>query len=188
MIRILAFGDSLTAGFGLAAGESFADQLEQALRDLDWDIHVINAGVSGDTSSGGLSRIDFSLRERPHLVILELGANDGLIGFDPEHVRESLAAVIERCRDAGALVLLCGVSIPAEHDQDYPARFERMFTELAARYEVPLFPDFLGDVAGDPGLTLFDGFHPNEGGVRTVVQRILPFVQELLRRVRSGPG
>jgi acyl-CoA thioesterase-1 len=186
MMRILAFGDSLTAGFGLAPGQSFADQLERALLDLDWDVRVTNGGISGDTTFGGLARIDFFLREQPHLVILELGANDGLIGHDPERIRENLAAMIEKSRDAGARILLCGASLPLGSGTDFTARFEGIFTELAATYELQLFPDFLRGVAGEPELTLFDRFHPNERGVQAVVQRILPFVQELMRRISSS--
>lgn len=175
-MHILAFGDSLTAGFGLAPAESFAAQLEQRLRRDGRLVRVTNAGVSGDTSSGGLARLDWSLEDRPALVILELGANDGLRGLDPERMRTNLDSMITRCRAAGARVILAGMRAPVNWGEEYRARFNSVFPELATQHDLPLYPFFLDGVITDRQLVLDDGLHPNAQGVARIVEGILPLV------------
>ena len=175
-LRILAFGDSLTAGFGLGAGEGFAPQLERALAQEGLQVEVIDAGVSGDTTAGGLARLDWALAERPDLVILELGANDMLRGVDPAETRANLEAMLSKLKAAGTGVLLAGMRAAPNLGAEYRRDFEGLYRELAARYGVPLYPFFLEGVAMDPKLSLPDGLHPNAAGVAEIVRRILPHV------------
>lgn len=184
-VHILAFGDSLTAGYGLPASQSFAAQLEERLRGLGRAVRVTNAGVSGDTSAGGLARLEWSLQDRPDLVILELGANDGLRGLSPESMRRNLEAIIVRLREAGARVILAGMRAPVNWGEEYRQQFTRAFPELAARHDLPLYPFFLEGVIQDPGLTLDDGLHPNTRGVARIVEGILPLVLEELDRLED---
>jgi acyl-CoA thioesterase-1 len=175
-LKILALGDSLTAGFGLPPGQGFAPQLERALEQSGVEAVVIDAGVSGDTTAGGLARIDWALADAPDLVILELGANDMLRGLDPAETRANLDAMLAKLRAAGARVLLAGMRAAPNLGPDYGGAFERTYAELAERYEVPLYPFFLEGVATDPKLNLADGMHPNAAGVAEIVRRILPHV------------
>ncbi|HEX6102487.1 MAG TPA: arylesterase [Alphaproteobacteria bacterium] len=175
-LTILALGDSLTAGFGLGPGQGFAPQLERALKENGVDARVIDAGVSGDTTAGGLARLDWALAERPDLVILELGANDMLRGVDPAETRANLDAMLAKLRAAGPKVLLAGMRAAPNLGPDYAGAFEKAYADLAAKYAVPLYPFFLEGVATDPKLNLPDGLHPNEAGVREIVRRILPHV------------
>ena len=175
-MQILAFGDSLTAGYGLPQSESFAAQLEERLRSEGRTVRVTNAGVSGDTTGGGLARLAWSLEEKPNLVILELGANDGLRGLDPERMRANLAAMIEQCQQAGARVLLAGMRAPVNWGEAYRTKFNAVFPELATQYGLTLYPFFLDGVITDRGLVLDDGLHPNADGVARIVEGILPFV------------
>jgi acyl-CoA thioesterase-1 len=175
-LKILALGDSLTAGLGLPAGRGFAPQLERALKESGVEAQVIDAGVSGDTTAGGLARIEWALADAPDLVILELGANDMLRGIDPAETRANLDAMLARLRAAGARVLLAGMRAAPNLGRDYMAAFEAIYGDLAAKHAVPLYPFFLEGVATDPALNLADGLHPNEAGVREIVRRILPHV------------
>lgn len=175
-LRILALGDSLTAGFGLGPGQGFAPQLERALRDSGIEAEVIDAGVSGDTTAGGLARLDWALAEQPDLVILELGANDMLRGVDPAETRANLDAILAKLREAGLKVLLAGMRAAPNLGPDYGGAFEQAYADLAAKYEVPLYPFFLEGVATEPTLNLPDGVHPNEAGIAEIVRRILPHV------------
>lgn len=181
-IRILALGDSLTAGFGLAPEEAFPARLERALRAEGRDVSLINAGVSGDTTSGGKARLDWALAARPQLAILELGANDGLRGIDPKLTHANLDAILKRFRAAGIPVLLTGMLAPPNYGKAYEAEFKAVFTRLAAEHDVIFYPFFLDGVAGDPRLNLPDGLHPNARGVEVIVERILPSVRKLLER------
>jgi len=181
--HVLAFGDSLTAGYGLAAGDSFASRLEQALVEQGHAVRVTNAGVSGDTTGGGLARLDWSLEDRPDLVILELGANDGMRGLPTDRMRANLEAMIEKCLAAGARVILCGMRAPANYGPLYRYSFDQVYPDLAEKYGIPLYPFFLEGVLTDPALVLDDGLHPNEQGVAEIVRRILPLVMEELDRV-----
>ena len=175
-LKVLALGDSLTAGYGLPPGQGFAPQLERALKEHGVEAQVIDAGVSGDTSAGGLARLDWALADAPDLVILELGANDMLRGVDPAETRANLDAMLARLRDAGPRVLLAGMRAAPNLGPDYGGAFEAIYADLAEKYGVPLYPFFLEGVATDPKLNLPDGLHPNEAGVQEIVRRILPHV------------
>jgi acyl-CoA thioesterase-1 len=179
---ILALGDSLTAGYGLSKADSFPSVLEAALDDAGHPARVINAGVSGDTSKGGLSRVDWLLSENPDLVLLELGSNDGLRALDPAKTYDNLAAIIEKVQAAGAHVLLAGMLAPPNLGRDYADQFNDVFPQLADSYDVTFYPFFLEGVAAKPSLNLGDGMHPNAKGVEVLVDNILPTVIEALER------
>lgn len=182
-MHILAFGDSLTAGYGLAPSESFAARLEQRLLDNGFTVRVTNAGVSGDTTSGGLARLDWSLEDRPALVVLELGANDGLRGLDPERMGRNLETMIEKCRTTGARVILAGMRAPVNWGLEYRRQFDGIFPALAEKYDLPFYPFFLEGVIGERALVLDDGLHPNARGVERIVDGILPLVETELARL-----
>lgn len=176
-VHILAFGDSLTAGYGLSSSQSFAARLEQRLKEQGRAVRVTNAGISGDTSAGGLERLPWSLQDRPHLVILELGANDGLRGLDPERMQTNLRAMIELCLQAGAKVILAGMRAPVNWGKPYQKQFDAVFPALSKEYALPLYPFFLNGVLGKRTLLLPDAMHPNERGVDRIVTGILPLVE-----------
>ncbi len=180
-VRVVAFGDSLTAGFRLAPGEAFPVRLEKALRAKGLDIKVENAGVSGDTTGGGLSRIDWAVPPSTDIVILELGANDALRGVDPKVTRSNLDRIITRLKAKGAKVLLAGMLAPRNWGEDYAKRFDAIFPELAEAHGIPLYPFFLDGIALRPDLNLDDGLHPNAKGVDVIVERILPHVEKLVQ-------
>lgn len=182
---ILALGDSLTAGYGLGPGESFPDQLEVRLAERGHDVRVINAGVSGDTSAGGKGRLGWLIggAEKPDVVIVELGANDGLRATDPATTRANLASIIEQSQAAGAVVLLTGMVAPPNLGSEYAESFNAVFPSLAAAYDVVFYPFFLEGVAGDLNLNQADGIHPTAEGIGIVVDNILPSVLEALERV-----
>ena len=186
--RILALGTSLTAGYGLPEVDAFTGQLEAALRDQGYDVEVLNAGVSGDTTAGGLSRLDWSLADDPDFAIVELGSNDGLRGIDPDTTRENLDAILARLSAAGIPTLFTGMYAPPNMGDAYEARFNPVFPELADQYDVPFYPFFLEGVAGDPSLNLDDGIHPNPEGVSIIVAGILPYVIDLLAQNGLGPA
>ena len=179
-VKIAVLGDSLSAGFGLMAHEAFPAQLEARLRELGVEVSVLNAGVSGDTSAGGVARVDWVLGDNPHFVILELGANDGLRGLDTGQMQANLAAIIETLQARGVRVLLAGIVAPANLGRDYGQAFNAVYPALAQRYAVPLYPFFLDGVAGDPSLNLDDGIHPTAAGVAVIVDAILPYVLDWL--------
>ena len=178
--EILAFGDSLTAGLGLPAEAAFPSRLEARLRAEGTLVHVINAGYSGDTTTDGLARLDWSLAEKPDLVILELGANDTLRGIEPEVVRANLDSMMTKIQASGAKLLLIGMRALPNLGEDYEKEFERIYPELAQAHGVTLYPFFLEGVAMDPKLNQPDGIHPNERGVAAVVERIAPIVARLI--------
>ncbi|KIL98011.1 Arylesterase precursor [Paramagnetospirillum magnetotacticum MS-1] len=182
--RILALGDSLTAGFGLAPEEAFPARLERALRAEGRDVTLINAGVSGDTTAGGKARLDWALAAKPDLAILELGANDGLRRLDPALTRANLDFILKRLEAAGIPVLLAGMLAPPNYGKTFEAEFKSVFTHLAASHDVVFYPFFLDGVAGEARLCLPDGLHPNARGVDLIVERILPSVRKLLERVK----
>lgn len=184
-IIITALGDSLTAGLGVAPEDAFPAQLEQALRAEGVDAKVINAGASGDTSAGGLARLDWLLGDDPALVIVQLGANDGLRGLDPDATQANLDAILEDLTGRGIEVLLTGMLAPPNLGRDYGGRFNAIYPELAARHDVVLFPFFLEGVAADRTLNQSDGIHPNAAGVAIVVENILPFIFRALDIDRS---
>lgn len=185
-IHILAFGDSLTAGYGLPASDSFAAQLEKHLLDRGRAVRVTNAGVSGDTTSGGRARLAWSLADTPRLVILELGANDGLRGVSPERTRANLEAMIQECRQAGAVVILAGMKAPVNWGEEYKTQFESAFADLAREYALPFYPFFLEGVMGNPDLVMEDGLHPTARGVARIVDGILPLVENELDKLSVG--
>ena len=178
--RLLAFGDSLTHGYGLAAGSEFPVVLERALRKEGLDVTVINAGVSGDTSSGGLARIGWSLADNPDLVIVELGANDALRGIDPGLTERNLDQIISEFKAGNVTVLLAGMLAPPNLGEEYGAEFNSLYPRLAEKHNVAFFPFFLQDVAAVPALNQNDYMHPNAAGVEVIVANILPLVMQTL--------
>jgi acyl-CoA thioesterase-1 len=190
-LSILAFGDSLVAGFGLADRDGFAPQLERALAAEGVEAKVINAGVSGDTTAGGRARLDWSLAgwaagAGRQLVILELGANDMLRGIEPVETRNNLDAMLSRLQASGATVLLAGMRAAPNLGPDYRAAFDAIFPELAEKHGVALYPFFLEGVAARPDLNQPDGLHPNAAGVAEIVRRILPHVVAALEADGRG--
>jgi acyl-CoA thioesterase-1 len=177
---ILDFGDSLTAGYGLPAGQAFPARLEAWLHQQGIEARVVNAGVSGDTTAGGLARLDWALADKPDLVILALGANDALRGIEPATVRENLDKMIGKIEASGAKVLLLGMLAPPNWGEEYRHAFDQIFPELARIHHLPLYPFFLEGVAMKPELNQPDGLHPNERGVAVLVDRIAPVVARLL--------
>ncbi|SKA21101.1 acyl-CoA thioesterase-1 [Consotaella salsifontis] len=177
---IVAFGDSLSAGYGVGPGESFPEQLQAALTADGVDAKVINAGVSGDTTTGGLARLDWSVPEDVDLVIVELGANDALRGVDPAIAEKNLDAILTRLGERHLKVLLAGMMAPPNMGQDYAARFNAIYPKLAEKHGVPLYPFFLDGVAADRTLNQADGMHPNPQGVKIIVKRMLPAVKAAL--------
>lgn len=179
-VVIVALGDSLTAGFGVDAGAAFPSQLEAALAANGVAARVINAGVSGDTSAGGRARLDWVLADDPDLVIVELGANDGLRGLDPGAMRANLDDILARLRARGVKALLTGMLAPPNLGPDYGAEFNGTFPALAETYGVVFYPFFLDGVAARPQLNQADGIHPNSAGVRVIVERMTPYVVRAL--------
>jgi acyl-CoA thioesterase I len=183
--KILALGDSLTAGYGLNQGEGFADQLQTAFRKMGRPVTVINGGVSGDTSAGGLARIDWALGDQPQVVIVELGANDMLRGVDPNSTKANLAAIIEKAKASGARVLLCGMKAQRNLGADYVAQFDAIYPDLAKQEGITLYPFFMDgiiqpDGSADRALLQGDGLHPTEAGAALIVQRLMPVLLPLV--------
>lgn len=183
-VTLLALGDSLTAGYGVAADQSFPAQLEKALRAKGLAVRVINAGVSGDTSAGGLARLDWALADKPDAAIVELGANDGLRGLDPAHMEANLDAIVAKLQAAGVKVLLAGMEAPPNLGAEYGRAYRAAFARVAERRQVAFYPFFLDGVAGNPKLNQKDGLHPTPEGMAIVVGRLLPKVESLLAQVR----
>lgn len=179
-LKIVGFGDSLMAGYQLAPQDGFTGQLEDALNKAGFDVTVVNAGVSGDTTSGGLSRLDWSVPDDAGLVILELGANDALRGIDPAVTRSNLDAMIARLTERGIPVLLAGMLAPPNMGDAYAAQFNAIYPDLARKHGIPLYPFFLDGVAAEGDLLLDDGMHPNPEGVSVMVERILPTVKDAI--------
>jgi acyl-CoA thioesterase I len=184
--RILAFGDSLTAGFGLPPEEAFPVRLAERLEKDGFAATIDNAGVSGDTTSGGLARLDWALGNHPDLVLLELGANDALRGIDPALTKANLDAMLAKITGAHIKVMLLGMEAPGNWGADYQKAFDAIYPALAEKYHVPLYPFFLDGVALNPALNQADGLHPNPAGVAIIVARIAPKLEELLRQPAKG--
>jgi acyl-CoA thioesterase-1 len=178
--RVLALGDSLMAGYGLAAGHDLATRLEAKLDADGVPVAIINAGVSGDTTAGGLARLDWALADKPDAVILELGANDALRGIDPEVTRANLDKILARLKQDGLKVLLVGMVAPTNWGAEYKQRFDAIYPELAKKYDLALDPFILDGVAMKPELNQPDMLHPNEKGVEVVAARIAPYVKHLV--------
>ena len=187
-LRIVALGDSLVAGFGLRAAEAFPARLQQALAAKGYPVEIVNAGISGETATDGLARLDWSAPAGTDAVILELGANDALRGVDPAVTRKALDAILRRLQERRIPVLLCGMMAPRNMGTDYAQAFDGIFPALAAAYNVPLYPFFLDGVVADLSLNQGDGLHPSAVGVSVIVKRILPKVEELITRARSAGG
>lgn len=179
-LRLLALGDSLTAGLGLPSGQGFAAQLERALNADGVAARVLNAGVSGDTTAGGLQRLDWALGEQPQAAIVELGANDMLRGLSPDQARANLDAILGKLKQRGVKTLLAGMLAAPNLGKDYGREFNSIYPALSQKHGVALYPFFLEGVAGNPALMQPDGLHPTERGVAEIVRRILPAVRQLL--------
>lgn len=178
--RIIVFGDSLSAGFNLAPDAGFVPQLERRLKADGMAVTVMNASVSGDTTAGGRSRLDWAIAGPPGLVILELGANDALRGIDPKITRDNLAAMIETLQQRGHKLLLAGMLAPPNMGREYETAFNAVYPSLARAYNVPLYPFFLDGVAARPELVQADGKHPTAEGVAVIVARIAPMIIGLI--------
>jgi acyl-CoA thioesterase-1 len=179
-IKLVVLGDSLSAGYGLPAAAAFPVRLQKALKDKGIVIDMVNAGVSGDTTSGGLDRLDWSIPEGTQAVIVELGANDALRGIDPKISRAALEQILTRLKARNIAVLLCGMLAPPNLGTDYSAQFNVIYPDLAKAFAVPLYPFFLQGVAGDARLNQADGLHPTAEGVDVIVKAILPSVEAFL--------
>jgi acyl-CoA thioesterase I len=185
-INIVALGDSLTAGYGLPANDAFPVKLQHALAAKGLRVQIANAGVSGDTASGGLARLEFSVPDGTDAVILELGANDALRGVEPLITRNALDGILSRLKERKIPVLLCGMLAPPNMGAEYGRAFDDIYPDLAAHYGAILYPFFLTGVAADPKLNQRDGLHPTAAGVDIIVAKILPQVEELVARAKAA--
>jgi acyl-CoA thioesterase-1 len=183
-LRLVALGDSLTAGYGLPPGQAFPDVLALALKAKGWDVEVVNAGVSGDTAADGLARFDWSVPAGADALIVELGANDMLRGADPAATEVTLDHILAKAKDAHMAILLAGMVAAPNYGEDYKHRFDAIYPDLASKFGVTLYPFFLEGVAGHPDLQLGDGLHPNRQGVERIVEGILPSVETVLRTLK----
>lgn len=187
-IKMVVLGDSLSAGFGLAGSDAFPAKLQKALKARGIPVEMINAGVSGDTTSGGRDRLDWSVPEGTRAVIVELGANDALRGTDPAVTRAALSDIVTRLRARGIAVLLCGMLAPPNYGNDFAARFNAIYPDIAKSSGVPLYPFFLKGVAADARLNQADGMHPTAEGVEIIVNNILPTVEAFLGTISGQPS
>ena len=181
---VVALGDSLTAGLGVAADEAFPARLQARLRAEGYDYRVVNAGVSGDTTAGGLRRVDWALRANLEVVIVALGANDGLRGQSPQAIRANLEEIVARFQAAGARVLLVGMRLPPNYGAEYTKEFEAVFPAVARRAKIALMPFLLDGVAADPRLNQADGIHPTAAGQQMIADRLWPYLRPLLRPIK----
>ena len=179
-VKLAILGDSLAAGYGVKPGQSVPARLEAALKAQGRNVTVINHGVSGDTTAGGLDRVDWMLADKPDIVMVELGANDALRGLDPAAAERNLDAIIAKLKTAGVTVWLAGMLAPRNFGPEYAQQFDGLYKRLAEKYNVPLYPFFLDGVAQDVALNQADGLHPNPKGVDIIVERLLPFVTKNL--------
>ena len=187
-VKILAYGDSLIHGYGLDAGQTFPEQLETALRAQGYDVTVLNGGNSGDTTAAGLARLDWALADKPDLVLVEFGGNDGLRGIDPADTRANMDAILARLKQEGLPVLLAGMLAPRNLGAEYAQEFDAVFPEAAAKHGVAYYPFFLEGVAAEPELNQPDGIHPNAAGVAVIVERITPHLVPLLDGLKAKAG
>jgi acyl-CoA thioesterase-1 len=184
-VKMVVLGDSLSAGLGLSGPAAFPARLQKALKDKGIEVDMINAGVSGDTSSGGRDRLEWSVPEGTEAVIVELGANDALRGTDPAVTRAALSDIVKRLKARKIAVMLCGMLAPPNYGRDYAAQFNSIYPDLAKTFDVPLYPFFLDGVATDRRLNQADGIHPTAEGVDIIVKNILPTVQAFLGTIRG---
>jgi acyl-CoA thioesterase I len=183
-LTIVVLGDSLSAGYGLPRASAFPEQLERALRARGHDVRLINAGVSGDTTTGGLERLDWSVPEGTDGVIVELGANDMLRGVDPEVTRGALEAIVTRLKGRGIAVMLAGMYAQRNLGPAYTERFDAIYPDLALKYGLVVYPFFLEGIAGDKAFNLPDGLHPTAQGIARIVERILPSVEQFIAKLK----
>lgn len=186
-LKLVALGDSLTAGYNLAASAAFPVVLEKALRDKGLAVEIVNAGVSGDTTQGGLERVEWSVPDGTDGVILELGANDALRGIDPPLPRRALETIIARLKERNIPVMLAGMYAPRNLGAEYTRRFDAIYPELAQKYGLVLYPFFLEGIAGDKALNQADGLHPTVEGVKVIVRNILPTVERFIATLPAKP-
>jgi acyl-CoA thioesterase-1 len=179
-VRMVVLGDSLSAGLGLSAADAFPEKLQKALKDKGINVQMTNAGVSGDTASGGRDRLDWSVPEGTQAVIVELGANDALRGTDPAVTRAALSDILTRLKARNIAVMLCGMLSPPNYGRDFADRFNAIYPDLAKSFGVPLYPFFLDGVAADAKLNQADGIHPTPQGVDIIVKNIMPAVEAFL--------
>lgn len=179
-VKLAILGDSLAAGYGLAPAQAFPARLQAALKEKGRNVTVINHGVSGDTTAGGVERLDWMLGDKPDIVLVELGGNDALRAVDPAATERNLDAIVKKLKEAGVTVWLAGMLAPRNFGPEYAQAFDALFKKVADKYEVPLYAFFLDGVAQDPALNQPDGIHPNAPGVDVIVERILPFVTKNL--------
>lgn len=185
---LVAFGDSLTAGLGVSASEAYPAVLEQIIKEAGYPFRVINAGVSGETTAGGLQRVNWILKSRPDIVILELGANDGLRGLDVRQTEKNLSMIIEQLQSRNVRVVLAGMKLPPNYGKEYTEAFEKIYPTLAGRHRLTLIPFFLEGVAAQSALNQPDGIHPTAEGYRTIVGRIWPLIEPLLKNLPLQRG
>jgi acyl-CoA thioesterase-1 len=179
---ILAFGDSLTAGSGLAQGSGYPEMLQKELDNRGYTYRVVNAGVGGDTTGGGLARLKRALELKPEIVILELGGNDGLRGIPVDVMQSNLDEMISAFKNSGAKVVLGGMTLPRNFGSEYISAFEKVYSELASKNDVTLIPFFLEGAAGHPDLMLEDQIHPNQAGYRLVTANVMKYLEPLLKK------
>ena len=179
-VKLAILGDSLAAGYGLPPAQAFPVRLQAALKEKGRNVTVINHGVSGDTTAGGLERIDWMMADKPDIVMVELGGNDMLRALDPASTEKNLDAILGKLKETGATVWLVGMLAPRNFGPEYVKQFDGIFKKLADKHGVPLYPFFLDGVAQDPALNQPDGIHPNAKGVDIVVDRMMPFVTKNL--------
>jgi len=184
-LRIVALGDSLTAGYGLPRNASFPKELEKELKKRGLNVRISNAGISGDTASGGLARLSWAVPKGTDAVILELGANDALRGINPKITKRALEKIVSRLKKRGIKVLIAGMLAPAGMGDAYSKKFSAIFSDLAAKYNTLYYPFFLDGIALDPKFNLADGMHPNKKGVKVIVRNIMPSVLDLIKLARN---
>jgi acyl-CoA thioesterase-1 len=184
--RIVFLGDSLTAGLGLEADQAYPAIIERTLREQGLDVQVVNAGVSGDTTAGGLRRLDWLLKQSPDVLVVGLGGNDGLRGLDPKSSEQNLREIVQKAKNAGAKVLLLGMLIPPNYGPEYTSQFREIYPRLAKELDVPLVPFLLEGVGGDPRLNQSDGIHPTAEGQKIVAKNVLKYLRPMLSDKREG--
>jgi acyl-CoA thioesterase-1 len=184
-IRLVALGDSLTAGLGLPPGQAFPNRLQAALRAKGWDVEVLNAGVSGDTAADGLARYGWAVPADADALIVELGANDMLRGLPPQQTKRTLAQILDKAKGAHLPTLVAGMRAAPNLGAEYDRAFDSIYPDLAKADGAALYPFFLDGVAGDPKLNQPDGLHPKAEGIEVIVERILPSVEEILKQVKQ---
>lgn len=188
-VKVVVLGDSLTAGYGLAETNAFPQLLEQVLRERGHQVDIVNAGVSGDTATGALSRLGWAVQDGTDLVIVELGANDALRGVAPRKTEASLRAIITRLKSRNIEVLLAGMRAPPNMGPDYEVEFNAIYSTLSREFDISLYPFFLDGVAANPELNLDDGIHPNEQGVAEIVNRMRPMIEAMIIDIaQNGDG